>query len=112
MCVWCVWCVRPSWCTLAIAMGEPVSNSYLGLGDGGNVCVLVAWPTLKWARKRCVNIIDSPTPQVAGLENMFEFEHVLSPKRSATPHRELHHRLTKEEGVREGHAHCCTNIST
>ena len=43
-----------------------------------------------------------PSSQVAGLENMFEFEHVLSPKRSASPHRELHHRLTKEEGVREG----------
>ena len=36
------------------------------------------------------------------MENMFEFEHVLSPKRSASPHRELHHRVTKEEGVREG----------
>ena len=43
-----------------------------------------------------------PSSQVAGLENMFEFEHVLSPKRSAGPHHELHHRLTKEEGVREG----------
>ena len=38
-------------------------------------------------------------PQVAGMENMFEFEHILSPKRSAVPHSELHNKLTKEEGV-------------
>ncbi len=63
-------------------------------------------------RRRHVYIYATSPLQVAGLENMFEFEHVLSPKRSATPHRELHHRLTKEEGVREGHAHCCTNICT
>ena len=62
MCVWCVWCVRPSWCTLAIAMGEPVSNSYLGLGDGGNVCVPVACPTLKWEKKACLYICHFPPP--------------------------------------------------
>ena len=60
----------------------------------------LAHTQMGWKKEAC--LCHSPTPQVAGLENMFEFEHVFSPKRSAGPHRELHHRLTKEEGVREG----------
>ena len=35
------------------------------------------------------------------MENIFEFQHILSPKRSAVPHRELHNKLAQEEGVRQ-----------